>query len=192
MYQAVANDGVRVPPRIVEATIGADGVRTPSPTPEGVRVMTPETARTMRDMLQSVTQDGRGGNRGTGPQAAIPGYPVAGKTGTAQQVDPGCGCYSQSNYWITFAGMFPAQDPRYVVALMLDRPPGGDSARAAVPRHRRLSRPARGRAGVHRAAAPGAAHDAVTPAAGHRACGGTTETVSSLRHRARRTAENHR
>ena len=128
MYQAVANDGVRVPPRVVEAEVGADGVRTPSPTPEGVRAMSPETARTMRDMLQSVTQDGRGGNRGTGPQAAIPGYPVAGKTGTAQQVDPGCGCYSQSNYWITFAGMFPAQDPRYVVALMLDRPPGGDSA----------------------------------------------------------------
>jgi cell division protein FtsI (penicillin-binding protein 3) len=128
MYQAVANDGVRVPPRIVEAEVGADGVRTPSPAAPTVRAMSPETAHTMRDMLQSVTQDGHGGDRGTGPAAAIPGYAVAGKTGTAQQVDPGCGCYSQSNYWITFAGMFPAQDPRYVVALMLDRPPGGDSA----------------------------------------------------------------
>ncbi len=128
MYQAVANDGVRVPPRMIEAEVGADGVRVPTPAPEGVRAMSPQTASTLRDMLQSVIQDGRGANRGTGPAAALPGYAVAGKTGTAQQVDPGCGCYSSSNYWITFAGMFPAQDPRYVVAIMLDRPPGGDSA----------------------------------------------------------------
>jgi cell division protein FtsI (penicillin-binding protein 3) len=128
MYQAVANDGVRVPPRMIEAEVGGDGVRVPTPAPEGVRAMSPQTASTLRDMLQSVIQNGRGANRGTGPAAAIPGYAVAGKTGTAQQVDPGCGCYSSSNYWITFAGMFPAQDPRYVVAIMLDRPPGGNSA----------------------------------------------------------------
>jgi hypothetical protein len=53
---------------------------------------------------------------------------VAGKTGTAQQVDPSCGCYASSTYWITFAGMLPAQDPRYVVAIMLDAPQGGTSA----------------------------------------------------------------
>src|SRR6185312_4149254 len=130
MYQAVANDGLRVPPRIVAATIGPDGVRTPTPAPEPVRVIAPENARTLRTMLTAVTQDGAGHSeqRGTGYTAAIPGYQVAGKTGTAQQVDPRCGCYTSSTYWITFAGMLPAQDPRYVVAIMLDAPQGGTSA----------------------------------------------------------------
>jgi cell division protein FtsI (penicillin-binding protein 3) len=129
MYQAVANDGVRIPPRIVEATVGPDGVRTPMPAPEAVRVISPESARTLRTMLTAVTQDGHtSDSRGTGYAAAIPGYQVAGKTGTAQQVDPSCGCYASSTYWITFAGMLPAQDPRYVVAIMLDAPQGGTSA----------------------------------------------------------------
>ena len=84
---------------------------------------------TLRTMLTAVTQDGRtADSRGTGHAAAIPGYQVAGKTGTAQQVDPSCGCYASSTYWITFAGMLPAQDPRYVVAIMLDAPQGGTSA----------------------------------------------------------------
>ena len=129
MYQAVANDGVRIPPRIVEATVGPDGVRTPMARPEAVRVISPESARTLRTMLTAVTQDGHTADtRGTGYTAAIPGYQVAGKTGTAQQVDPSCGCYASSTYWITFAGMLPAQDPRYVVAIMLDAPQGGTSA----------------------------------------------------------------
>jgi len=129
MYQAVANDGLRVAPRIVEATVGPDGVRTPTPAPETVRVVSPETAAKLRTMLTAVTQDGgTQDTRGTGSAAAIPGYQVAGKTGTAQQVDPACGCYASSIYWITFAGMLPAQDPRYVVAIMLDAPQGGTSA----------------------------------------------------------------
>lgn len=127
MFQAVANDGVRIPPRVISATIGPDGARTPAATPEPVRVVSPETAATLRTMLTAVTQDVRG-QRGTGPQAAVPGYRVAGKTGTAQQVDPTCGCYSSSTYWITFAGMLPAQDPRYVIGIMLDAPGGAASA----------------------------------------------------------------
>jgi cell division protein FtsI (penicillin-binding protein 3) len=120
---------VRIPPRIVEASIGPDGVRTAAPAPEPVRVVSPETARTLRTMLTAVTQDGgTADSRGTGHAAAIPGYEVAGKTGTAQQIDPTCGCYSASTYWITFAGMLPAEDPRYVVAIMLDAPQGGTSA----------------------------------------------------------------
>ncbi len=127
MYQAVANNGVRIPPRIIEATVSPDGVRTVPPTPAGVPVVSPQTAATLRTMLTAVTQDARG-QRGTGPAAAVPGYQTAGKTGTAQQVNPVCGCYASSTYWITFAGMFPAQNPRYVIGIMLDAPAGGTSA----------------------------------------------------------------
>jgi len=127
MYQAVANNGLRIPPRIIESTVSPDGVHTvPSP-PAGVQVVSPQTAATLRTMLTAVTQDARG-QRGTGPAAAVPRYQTAGKTGTAQQVNPVCGCYASSTYWITFAGMFPAQDPRYVVGIMLDAPAGGTSA----------------------------------------------------------------
>ncbi|WP_308126410.1 peptidoglycan D,D-transpeptidase FtsI family protein [Rhodococcoides corynebacterioides] len=134
MYQAIANDGVRVPPRIVSATVGRDGTRTETPQPEGIEVVSPETARTVRDMFRSVTQNDTGDQRGTGVQAGIEGYQVSGKTGTAQQVDPECKCYSNSSYWITFAGIAPADDPRYVIGIMLDAPTrsadgsGGQSA----------------------------------------------------------------
>ncbi|TQM14086.1 peptidoglycan D,D-transpeptidase FtsI family protein [Pseudonocardia kunmingensis] len=127
MLQTVANDGVRVPPRIVASTTGPDGVPVAPPPPEPVRVVSPETAQQLRTMLTAVTQDARG-QRGTGHQAAVPGYAVAGKTGTAQQVNPACGCYSSSLHWINFAGMLPADDPRYVIAIMLDAPDPGTSA----------------------------------------------------------------
>ena len=130
MYQAVANDGLRVPPRIVQATIDPDGTKHPAPRPEPVRVVAPQIAQQLRQMLVAVTQNGKGVQRGTGVDAAVPGYQIAGKTGTAQQVNPACGCYSSSNYWITFAGMFPAQSPRYVVAIMLDAPTHGQNASA--------------------------------------------------------------
>jgi cell division protein FtsI (penicillin-binding protein 3) len=128
MYQAIANDGVRVPPRIVAATVGPDGSRTAEPAPEPVRVVSPQTAAQLRTMLTAVTQKAPGGNSGTGVPAQVPGYQVAGKTGTAQQVDPSCGCYASSTYWITFAGMMPAQAPNFVVGIMLDAPKGGTSA----------------------------------------------------------------
>nr|WP_063061692.1 penicillin-binding protein 2 [Nocardia sienata] len=135
MYQAIANDGLRMPPRIVRAVVAPDGTRTEEPAPDGVRVVSPETARTLRTMFQSVVQnDPTGVQMGTGAAAAVDGYRIAGKTGTAQQVDPNCGCYSSSSYWITFAGIAPADNPRYVIGLMLDAPvrssdgSGGQSA----------------------------------------------------------------
>jgi len=85
-------------------------------------------------MFRSVTQDDNGNQRGTGVAAGVEGYQISGKTGTAQQVDPNCGCYSNSDYWITFAGIAPADDPRYVIGIMLDAPTrsadgsGGQSA----------------------------------------------------------------
>jgi cell division protein FtsI (penicillin-binding protein 3) len=127
MYQAIANDGVRIPPRIVSAEIAPDGSRTATPRPAGVRVVSPQTARTVRNMLRAVVQN-EPGQRGTGPEAALDGYQIAAKTGTAQQVNPGCGCYSNSNYWITFAGILPADVPRFVVGIMLDNPAVGSAA----------------------------------------------------------------
>ncbi|MGD9620922.1 MAG: peptidoglycan D,D-transpeptidase FtsI family protein [Mycolicibacterium sp.] len=123
MYQAIANDGVRIAPRIIKETIAPDGTRSAEPRPAGVRVVSPATARTVRDMFRSVVQrDPRGIQQGTGPQAAVEGYQIAGKTGTAQQINPACGCYYSDVYWITFAGMAPADDPRYVVGVMMDAP----------------------------------------------------------------------
>jgi len=123
MYQTIANDGVRIPPRIVKTTIAPDGTRTDEPRPEGVRVVSPQTAQTVRQMLRATVQRDPGGDQqGTGPLAAVDGYQIAGKTGTAQQINPGCGCYSDNVYWITFAGVAPAEDPRYVIGIMGDNP----------------------------------------------------------------------
>ena len=123
MYQAVANDGMRIPPRIVKAVIAPDGSRTEEKPPNGIRVVSPETARTVRNMLRAVVQsDPMGVQQGTGPAAAVAGYQMAGKTGTAQQINPACGCYYDDVYWITFAGMAPSDDPRYAIGLMMDAP----------------------------------------------------------------------
>ncbi len=123
MYQAIANDGLRMPPRIIKATIGPDGSRTEEPRSEGIRVVSAQTAQTVRQMLRAVVQrDPMGYQQGTGPAAAVPGYQMAGKTGTAQQINPACGCYFDNVYWITFAGMATVDDPRYVIGLMMDNP----------------------------------------------------------------------
>ena len=126
MYQAIANDGVRIAPRIVRAEISADGGRKEIGPSETERVVSPQTAKTVRDMFRAVVQKAPGPDSalqsGTGTPAALPGYQISGKTGTAQQIDPKCGCYSSSQYWITFAGILPADDPRFVVGIMLDNP----------------------------------------------------------------------
>nr|WP_081729876.1 penicillin-binding protein 2 [Williamsia sp. D3] len=134
MYQAIANDGLRIPPRIIKSIEGT-GQDGQLPAPEGVQVVSPQTARTVRDMFRATIQnDPMGVQMGTGAKAEVPGYQISGKTGTAQQVDPDCGCYSQSSYNITFAGIAPADNPRYVIGIMLDAPTrssdgtGGQSA----------------------------------------------------------------
>lgn len=124
MYQTIANGGVRVPPRIVRAVVDPSGATHPSARPESARVVSAQTAQTVRQMLEAVTHEG-----GTAPKAAIDGYRVAGKTGTAQQPDPTCHCYTNT-YWSTFAGMAPADDPQVVIAIMLDGGSGGKAARA--------------------------------------------------------------
>jgi cell division protein FtsI (penicillin-binding protein 3) len=128
IYQTIANGGVRIPPRIVQSVTKADGSVSTTAQPKGIRVTTDATAKTVRTMLESVTMPG-----GTGVKAAIPGYRIAGKTGTAQQPDPAHGgAYSSYMNWDTFAGMVPADDPQFVVAIMVDNPAhgveGGDVA----------------------------------------------------------------
>ncbi|MFD6401338.1 peptidoglycan D,D-transpeptidase FtsI family protein [Nocardia sp. NPDC060249] len=123
MYQAIANDGLRIPPRIVKAKVAPDGTRTEELQPDGVRVVNPQTAHTLRELFQATVQkDPMGVQMGTGAPASIEGYQVAGKTGTAQKVDPACRCYSTSSFYSTFAGMAPADNPRYVIGMMLDAP----------------------------------------------------------------------
>ncbi|MDT5008449.1 MAG: hypothetical protein QOH57_66 [Mycobacterium sp.] len=123
MYQAIANDGVRVPPRIIRATVGPDGKRTQERRPDGVQVVNAGTARTVRDMLRAVLQkDPTGVQQGTGSSGAVDGYQISGKTGTAQQINPACGCYYDDVYWTTFAGITTTDDPRYVVGIMMDNP----------------------------------------------------------------------
>ncbi|WP_038552407.1 peptidoglycan D,D-transpeptidase FtsI family protein [Corynebacterium glyciniphilum] len=126
IYQALANDGVRVTPSIIKSVTDAAGNDIPQDEPESVEVVSPETARTVVDMFRAVNQsDPTGVQQGTAPTAGIEGYQTSGKTGTAQQIDPETRAYSNSDYWITYAGIAPADDPRFVVAIMLDDPERG-------------------------------------------------------------------
>lgn len=125
MYQAIANDGVRIPPRIIKSVTKPDGTMVPTPQPAGIRVVSPLTAKTVRDMMRAVTQKGPYPQVATAPSAALAGYQISGKTGTAQQIDPRCGCYSHSKNWVTFAGILSADNPRFVVGIMLDAPIAG-------------------------------------------------------------------
>ncbi|WP_282771293.1 peptidoglycan D,D-transpeptidase FtsI family protein [Saccharomonospora viridis] len=132
MYQAIANGGVRVEPRIVKAKIAPNGRRIPEPAPATTRVTDAKTADTVKEMLCATTQDGDYYYNGTAPDAALEGYRIAGKTGTGQQVNPKTGAYSNRLHNITFAGILPADEPRFVVGIWLDAPdttiPGGGSA----------------------------------------------------------------
>jgi cell division protein FtsI (penicillin-binding protein 3) len=115
-YATIANDGVRMQPRLVAGTVGANGAYTATPTPPGVRVVSSSTARTLRQMLESVV------DKGTGTNAAVRGYRVAGKTGTASRFDAKLGKYS--GYVASFIGMLPADKPALVIAVSIHNPRG--------------------------------------------------------------------
>ncbi len=118
VYQTIANDGVRVEPQLVAGTVDQQGRFERAPEPSRTRVVSRKTAQGLRDMLEGVVSED-----GTAPQARIPGYRVAGKTGTAERFDPACGCYQ--GYTGSFIGMAPADDPKLVVAVTLQRPVRG-------------------------------------------------------------------
>lgn len=115
-YAAIANDGVRVTPRIVAGTVSPDGKFTASPAPAKVRVVSSRTSSQLRSMLETVVQEG------TGAKAAVTGYRVAGKTGTASRFDPKVGGYN--GYVASFIGMLPAEAPRLVIAVSIHNPHG--------------------------------------------------------------------
>ncbi|WP_018879986.1 MULTISPECIES: penicillin-binding protein 2 [unclassified Thioalkalivibrio] len=108
-YTAFANDGERVPVRLVRT---ADDLREPA------RVMSPRTARQVLAMMEHVI-----GTEGTARQAAIDGYRVAGKTGTSRKSGPGG--YTEDRYFSSFVGLAPASDPRFVMAVVIDEPDAG-------------------------------------------------------------------
>ncbi|MEX1653722.1 penicillin-binding protein 2 [Streptomyces pseudovenezuelae] len=119
VYSTIANGGVRVEPTLVRGTKGPDGRFTPAAKPKETRVVSAKTARTLAQMLESVVDD----EEGTGTKARIPGYRVAGKTGTANRVDPATGKYK--GYTSSFAGFAPADKPRITVYCAIQNATSG-------------------------------------------------------------------
>ena len=124
-FSTVANNGIRVTPRLV-AQVGAAETATPSRR----RIISTKVAAEVRSMLTTAV------DKGTGTKAQIPGYKVAGKTGTAEKPLPNGGGYSQTDFVASFIGMVPADHPRLVVLVAVDSPRssiyGGDIAAPAV------------------------------------------------------------
>lgn len=104
-------------PHVVQGLRTPDGTVVRNVEPVVVRrILSERTARTLLEMLTSVVEDG------TGKEAAVPGYTVAGKTGTAQKVDPMTGRYSHRKVLASFIGAIPAESPRLVILVMIDEP----------------------------------------------------------------------
>ncbi len=113
---AVANGGLLIRPYVVKAVRGPDRtLRQAAPFPIR-RVISQETAKTLTSILQEVV------GRGTGQEAAVPGYAVAGKTGTAQKMDKETGRYSHNKLVASFVGYVPAEDPRLTILVLVDEP----------------------------------------------------------------------
>ena len=117
VFATIANDGVRVKPTILAGVVDQSGKYTPAKAVAGERVLSAENAVKMRTMMESVVS-----KDGTAPTAAIPGYRVAGKTGTAERYNTACRCYS--GYTASFIGFAPADQPKYVVSVTIQDPKG--------------------------------------------------------------------
>ncbi len=116
-YAVVANGGVLLKPHLVERVQSPDGTQRVLPRPAAVRVVSPQTAEALGAMLEGVVSD-----KGTGAKAEIAGVRVAGKTATAQKVDPALGGYAPDKFVANFAGYVPAEDPRFVIVVVVDEP----------------------------------------------------------------------
>ena len=120
LVSTIANDGVYTPPRIVAGELPPDG--TPKPvvfhSAQQHRVVSTMTAAQMKKMMEGVVLFG------TARRAILNGYTVAGKTGTAQKVDPATGAYSKTKYVASFIGFAPVNSPAITIAVILDSPVG--------------------------------------------------------------------
>jgi cell division protein FtsI/penicillin-binding protein 2 len=114
-YSAIANGGILRRPRIIGAVNGR--LRR---TPYGRRVISATTAAQLRTMLEGVLAPG-----GTAHEVSVPGYQLAGKTGTASKIDPATGEYSKTAYVASFVGFAPASDPKLLCAVIVDEPQSG-------------------------------------------------------------------
>lgn len=127
---ALANGGRVMKPYVVSEVRDAQGVVVKRVEPQVKRqVISPETARTVTSILEGVVTNG------TGTKAAIPGFRVAGKTGTAQKIDPRTGAYSSTQFVGSFVGFVPADNPRLAMIVVIDEPQGeawGGSVAAPV------------------------------------------------------------
>ncbi|MEU3458138.1 penicillin-binding protein 2 [Micromonospora sp. NPDC006766] len=133
-YAAIANDGTYVQPHLIKNVIGPDGKRTPGAAPVTRPVLSSQNAAALRRMLEAVTTiDGPEG-QATGLAAAVPGYRVAGKTGTGLRYVDG---KRQPGAVGSFVGMAPAEKPRYVVAVFAWSP-GGEGSAVAAPAFREI------------------------------------------------------
>ena len=117
VFATIANNGVRVSPSILAGVVDESGKYTQAKENASVRVLSEQTSQNMRAMMESVVS-----KNGTAPTAAIPGYRVAGKTGTANRYNTVCGCYS--GYTASFVGFAPADAPEFVVSVTIQDPKG--------------------------------------------------------------------
>ena len=115
IFQAVANGGVLIEPRLVESTEQADGTVSTSEQPEGKRVVSEDAAQKTLDVMETVVTEGGA------EEAAVPGYRVGGKTGTAEAPSDQGG---YDGYTTSFVGVAPMEDPQYLVGITLQRPEG--------------------------------------------------------------------
>ncbi|MSX44056.1 MAG: penicillin-binding protein 2, partial [Actinobacteria bacterium] len=115
VFATIANDGVRMVPRLIAGYSNADGVYEPSTIDSGIRVVSSDTAKTVREMLEGVVSED-----GTAKNMQIPGYRVGGKTGTANRYDQATGRYS--GYTSSFIGMAPAEKPALVMSVSIHNP----------------------------------------------------------------------
>lgn len=115
VFATIANDGIRMKPRLISGYSNSQGVFEPNSLSEGQRVVSAETAKTVREMLESVVSED-----GTARSLQIPGYRVGGKTGTANRYDQATGGYS--GYTSSFIGMAPAENPAFVMAISVHNP----------------------------------------------------------------------
>jgi cell division protein FtsI/penicillin-binding protein 2 len=134
-FATIANDGVRIQPHIIKEIRQSDEKILPLPVPERTRVVSTETARSLRKMLREVV------TAGTGKRAQLDGYSSAGKTGTAWKFDPAIKAINSSKYVSSFVGFAPADNPAVTIAVVMDEPKlgGRDGGGAAAPAFREIA-----------------------------------------------------